>query len=196
MKTFNLAILAAYGTLSTAVSSKRGLIYIPNERTPQDDALWVQDGSVLSWYYTYTDRPNSAYDGKLEFVPMMWGMGDNPDDTRFLESITSQLDAGADITHALAFNEPDLRNDWGGSDLEPARAARGYVANFLPLRRRGLKVGLPAVSGAGWGIQWLRDFRDNCTQLLNADCEYDFLPVHWYDNFGGLQAHIDEAIQE
>lgn len=195
MKTSTLSFLAACGTLAAA-ASKKGLIYIPNAETPQDDTLWIQDGSVLSWYYTYTPNPVPTYDGKLEFVPMMWGMGENPDDTSFLDSIASQLDAGADITHVLAFNEPDLQNDWGGSDLDPAKAARGYVANFIPLRRRGVKIGLPAVSGASWGIQWLRDFRDHCTQLLNAECEYDFLPVHWYDNFGGLQAHIDEALYE
>lgn len=195
MKAFTLSFLTACGTLSAA-ASKKGLIYIPNAETPQDDALWVQDGSVLSWYYTYNPDPVPAYDGKLEFVPMMWGMGENPDDTSFLEKITGQLDAGADITHVLAFNEPDLQNDWGGSDLDPAKAARGYVANFIPLRRRGVKIGLPAVSGASWGIQWLRDFRGHCTQLLNSDCDYDFLPVHWYDNFGGLQAHIDEALDE
>ncbi|KAK7215837.1 hypothetical protein V2G26_003840 [Clonostachys chloroleuca] len=84
----------------------------------------------------------------------------------------------------------------GGSDLTPAKAARGYVANFVPLRSRGIKLGLPSVSGAGWGIQWLREFEGNCTQLLNRKCEYDFVPVHWYDNFGGFMSHIDEAIAE
>ncbi|CAG9942582.1 unnamed protein product, partial [Clonostachys rosea f. rosea IK726] len=66
----------------------------------------------------------------------------------------------------------------GGGDLTPAKAARGYVASFVPLRSRGIKLGLLSVSGAGWRIQWLREVEGNCTQLLNRKCEYDFVPVH------------------
>ena len=132
---------------------------------------------------------------------MMWGMGSNLNDTSFHDSIVNQKNSGLDIQHVLSFNEPDMRSDWGGSDLTPNKAAYGYIANFMPLRKLGIKIGLPAVSGAGWGIQWLRDFRDNCTQIvvqqgLGSQCEYDFLPVHWYDNLGGLQSHINEAVTE
>lgn len=177
-------------------SPKRGLIYIPNAATPEDDAIWVKPDAKLTWYYTYNDRPVPQYSG-LEFVPMMWGMGNNLDDTSFRDSIVRQIEGGQKIEHVLAFNEPDLRIDWGGSDLLPAKAARGYIANFVPLHERGIKVGLPAVSGAGWGITWLREFVGNCTEILHGQkCPFDFVPVHWYDNYGGLVSHIEEAIAE
>jgi hypothetical protein len=188
-----LAVLpAALG----AGSPKRGLVYIPNSTTLEDDAIWVQPTAQLTWYYTYNERPNPDY-GKLEFVPMMWGMGSDPQDKRFHDSVVRLIEDGQDIRHALAFNEPDLPNDWGGSNIEPSRAAQGYVANFVPLRQLGVKIGMPAVSGAGWGITWLREFVNNCTEILQGtQCPYDFVPVHWYDNFGGLVAHVEEAIAE
>lgn len=198
MNLLHLALLAASVRVCSG-SVKRGLIYIPNEAWPQDDSVWIQDGSTLTWYYTYGDQPNPRYkspQSALEFVPMMWGMGGNPDDTSFRDSIIKQLEAGANIRYVLSFNEPDMRSDWGGSNIEPAKAARGYIANMLPLKERGIKIGLPAVSGASWGIQWLREFAGNCTEVLNEKCQYDFLPVHWYDNLGGLKAHIDEATHE
>lgn len=199
-----LSVLAAFISTVAAANPKRGLIYIPNSQWPQDDAIWTQPKSVLSWYYTYNDRPNPQYSpphSGLEFVPMMWGMGGNTSDNSFYNSIMQLKNNGVNIQHALSFNEPDMRSDWGGSDLTPVKAAQGYVANFIPLRRKGIKVGMPAVSGAGWGIQWLRDFRGNCTEImvakgLGSKCEYDFLPVHWYDNLGGLQSHINEAANE
>ena len=191
MKAF-LFTLAAY-TAVCAATTKRGLIYIPSADHPEDDALWIQPGSDLTWYYTYNDRPNPSYN-QLDFVPMMWGMGSDPDDKSFYNSIVNQVNSGVSIRNVLAFNEPDMISDWGGSDIEPARAARGYIANFIPLRQRGLRIGMPAVSGAGWGIDWLRQFDGNCTELMGTKCEYDFLPVHWYDNLDGMKAHIDEAV--
>lgn len=111
--------LAVFGTLCAA-SPKRGLVYIPNEAWPQDDAIWIHDNSVVTWYYTSGREPHAAYNppvSDLEFVPMMWGMGDDPDDTGFLNSINSQLDAEVNIRHVLAFNEADMRWDSGGAIL-------------------------------------------------------------------------------
>jgi hypothetical protein len=194
MRAINTFLLAL-PTVLGAGSPKRGLIYIPNSTTLEDDAIWVQPGAELTWYYTYNDRPNPLY-SSLEFVPMMWGMGGNSDDASFHDSVVRLIEGGQQISHVLAFNEPDLPNEWGGSNIEPARAARGYVANFVPLGSRGIKLGLPAVSGASWGITWLREFVGNCTELLQTPCPYDFVPAHWYDNYGGLVAHVEEKITE
>lgn len=191
MKALLLSLLALPHVLA-AGSPKRGLIYIPNANTPQDDPIWVQPGAELTWYYTYNDRPNPLYDS-LEFVPMMWGMGGDPNDKSFYNSVVKLMESGRVISHALAFNEPDLGNQYGGSNLDPARAAAGYVANFVPLQRLGVRVGMPAVA---YDLNWLRNFVGNCTQLLQGQsCPHDFLPLHWYDNFGSLEWHVGEAIK-
>ena len=80
---------------------KRGLVYIPNERHPQDDALW--DTSDLTWYYNYGSKPSPNL-SKLQFVPMLFGAGNS---STFLSDVQSQITAGANITYVLGFNEPD-----------------------------------------------------------------------------------------
>lgn len=91
---------------SPTTSSKRGLVFVPSENHPQDDANWDSPTSDLTWYYNYASKPSPALAGapKLQFVPMLWGAGNS---TTFLSDVQSQIKAGANITYVLGFNEPD-----------------------------------------------------------------------------------------
>ncbi|RFU74197.1 hypothetical protein TARUN_8052 [Trichoderma arundinaceum] len=183
--------------VDAAPSAKRGLIFIPNSTTLQDNSIWVQTGSDLSWYYNYGNQPSSDYasipQSRFEFVPMMWGVGPNPSqDFAFRDSVINLINGGRSISHVLSFNEPDAPASWGGSDVKPANAAQAWIANFIPLQQRGVRIGLPACTGAPSGLTWLKQFLGNCTQLIGRQCPYDFVPLHWYDNFEGLASHIGE----
>ncbi|KAG6003476.1 hypothetical protein E4U21_002012 [Claviceps maximensis] len=202
MKTLScIAQLLSLAVLCRANSGKRGLCFTPNANHAEDNKVWVQPGSDLKWYYNYQSLPSPAYSAlsqeQFEFVPMMWGVGANPNDTRFLQDVKKLLDSGTNITHVLGFNEPDGTSDVGGSNVLPANAALAWVANFEPLGKMGVKLGLPACTG-GWGsLPWLKQFLGNCSALVSTpgekrDCTWDFLPVHWYDNFEGLASHIGE----
>ncbi|KAF4125449.1 Glycosyl hydrolase catalytic core [Geosmithia morbida] len=209
MVKISIASVAAVliGVASAADSpspSKRGLCFVPDEKHPDDNSIWTEPGSDLSWYYNYGELPSPVYSGKdsFEFVPMMWGANSsNPEDTTWLDSVTSLMDdQGVNVSHVLAFNEPDAPSSWGGSDLDPKIAARAWVANFEPLARRGVKLGLPGCTGGTGSLPWLRQFLSNCSDILaersesssKRNCTWDFLPVHWYDNFEGLASHIGE----
>ncbi|KAG5928573.1 hypothetical protein E4U42_000381 [Claviceps africana] len=202
MRTFSsIAQVLSVAVLCRATSNKRGLCFTPNPNYPDDNKVWVQSGSDLTWYYNYQSLPSPAYSAlsqdKFEFIPMMWGVGSNPNDTKFLHDVTKLLDSGTKIKHVLGFNEPDATAAVGGSNVLPAVAALAWVANFEPLGRMGVKLGLPACTG-GWGsLPWLKQFLGNCSALVSTaeqtkNCTWDFLPVHWYDNFGGLASHIGE----
>ncbi|KAL9942896.1 hypothetical protein D7B24_005241 [Verticillium nonalfalfae] len=195
--------------LSTAQSSsnKRGLCFIAETDFPSDHKIWMQDGSDISWYYNYGFRPSPTFadytQEQLEYVPMMWGV-DHKDlnKTEFKDAVIRMIDdEGRNITRVLGFNEPDMGFQYGGSDTPPALAARAWVANFIPLQERGIKVGLPAMTGQPYGLQWLHQFLGNCSDFISVgedtkkNCTYDFLPVHWYDNFEGLASHIGERIE-
>ncbi|KAJ3946548.1 uncharacterized protein N0V96_002916 [Colletotrichum fioriniae] len=194
LSTFLLALVPLVAATS---SSKRGLVFTPNSNWPQDNQVWVQSGSDLTWYYNYQEIPSPAFSGKsqaeFEFVPMMWGVSSNPQDTTFLKSVTSLIkDKGINITHALGFNEPDGPSSYGGSDVAPSIAAKAWVANFIPLQELGVKVGLPRLhrrSGRSALVEAVSG-----TDGETKNCTYDFLPVHWYDNFGGLASHIGERV--
>lgn len=107
---------------SPATSSKRGLVYVPSEKHPQDDANWDSPTSDLTWYYNYASKPSPAFANfpKLQFVPMLWGTGNS---STFLTDVQSQIKAGANITYVLGFNEPD-----GDSSTYV------FSERFLPLR--------------------------------------------------------------
>ncbi|KAG6170283.1 hypothetical protein E4U23_005103 [Claviceps purpurea] len=194
-----VASLAAVG--SAAANHKRGLCFVPNPNYPNDNKIWVQSGSDLTWYYNYQSLPSIAYAGlsqeRFEFVPMMWGVGSDASDTKFLHDVKALINSGTNITHVMGFNEPDATSAVGGSNVQPADAAQAWVANFEPLGRMGVKLGLPACTG-GWGsLPWLKQFLGNCSELISTsgetkNCTWDFLPIHWYDNFEGLASHIGE----
>lgn len=202
-----LRLLSVAGVAMAATSSdKRGLVFVPNEDFPDDNQIWVQDNSALTWYYNYGSLPSPAFSeqsqDEFEFVPMMWGVdATNPDDDTFLNDVKDLIDGGRNITHVLGFNEPDAPFSWGGSDVQPAVAARAWVANFEPLGEMGVKLGLPGCTGGWDSLPWLRQFLGNCSELVSSgseerNCTWDFVPVHWYDNFEGLASHIGERRAE
>ncbi|KAF4119263.1 Glycosyl hydrolase catalytic core [Geosmithia morbida] len=185
-------LTAANTTTGFHTSSKRGLIYIPNSDFPADDEVWIQKGSDLSWYYNYKMYPNADYvDGTgLNFVPMLWGAPSSFSDTTFLENVTSQLVEGRNITHAMGFNEPDNTGETGGSDIEPSDAARYWKKQMEPLRKLGVSLGAPAVTGGSAGFHWLSNF----TKACDGGCTFDFIPIHWYGSFDGLASHIADVL--
>jgi hypothetical protein len=201
----HLLTLMLVGLSYATRDDKRGLCFVPNTEKPQDDKIWVQNGSDITWYYNYGDKPSNVYKDvpqeQFEFVPMMWGVGSDSSDTTFLQNVKSLIEDGVNITHVLGFNEPDAGNDVGGSNLDPKVAAEAWVANFEPLGEMGVKLGLPACTG-GWGsMPWLKQFLGNCSAIKSQygpkkNCTWDYLPVHWYDNFEGLASHIGERLAE
>lgn len=188
---------------ATLMSHKRGLCFVPNENHPEDNKIWTQNGSDLTWYYNYGSLPSPAFSSlsqdAFEFVPMMWGVNaDNLNDTTFLDDVRNLIDSGTNITHVLGFNEPDAAStSGGGSSIAPADAAVAWVANFEPLAKIGVNLGLPACTGGWDGLPWLKQFIGNCSNLISTEdekknCTWDFLPIHWYDNLEGLESHIQE----
>ncbi|SPO01526.1 uncharacterized protein DNG_04199 [Cephalotrichum gorgonifer] len=206
LSTLPLLLLLLSPLAAATHPHKRGLVFTPTPDHPADSATWVQKGSALRWYYNYRDVPSPAFAGiaqeKFEFVPMMWGVDtEHPDDADFLSKVRAMIEDSVNITHALSFSEPDESIPNGGSDVTPSTAARAWVSNFEPLRKMGVKVGLPACTGGGGGLTWLQEFVDACGELLTdggkekKNCTWDFLPVHWYGGFDGLASHIGERIE-
>lgn len=192
MRSFTAAsiLLAAASTplaLAQTTSSKRGLVYIPSN-DPQDDSIWDSSTSDLTWYYNYDATPTSEYDGKLQFVPMLWGAPSSDTDDTFLNTVTGLINGGMNISYVLAFNEPDGCDD-GGSCVDAQTAATTWIREIEPLKKLGVKLGAPAVTGAPTGFTWLQNFFTACA----GNCSADFIPVHWYGNFEGLASHMGQV---
>ncbi|MCJ1406107.1 hypothetical protein MMC19_000172 [Ptychographa xylographoides] len=173
-------------------SAKRGLVYIPNANTPQDNSIWDSSTSDLTWYYNYGPSPSPNFDGAastFQFVPMLFGAPASSSDTTFLTTVQSQLSAGTNVSHILTFNEPDGTTATGGSDVSADLAASTWMTNVEPLKAQGVKLGAPAVTGAQTGFTWLQNFFTACA----GKCSADFIPIHWYGDFQGLASHIGQV---
>lgn len=170
-------------------SAKRGLVFVNNPKFPDDNKIWPPPQSDLTWYYNYQAVPTPLYSGvaqaDFEFVPMCWGPS-----TTFRSQVESQVKSGRNITHVMGFNEPDEpQGKTGGSGVSPVVAAQNWIDQIEPLRKLGIKVGAPAVTGSQRGITWLGNFFNACADL-GTNCTIDFLPLHWYGNFEGLASHM------
>jgi len=172
-------------------SSKRGLVYVPNANWPSDHKIWGRENSGLTWYYNYVGYPSRVYQNNtnLEFIPQLWGAPSGYADTTFLKNVTAQIVEGSNITYALGFNEPDGIGETGGSNVRPGDAARYWITQMEPLRKLGVSLGAPAVTGATQGFTWLSDFVKAC----GGNCTFDFVPVHWYGSFDGMASHIADV---
>lgn len=177
-------------------SSKRGLVFVPSAKYPQDNQIWVESGSDLTWYYNYDLTPSTAYSNRsqseFEFVPMLWGAPTSTSDTAFLTGVKQLISDGTNISHVLTFNEPDGDTSTGGSNVDPSLAASTWIREIEPLRQLGVKTGAPAVTGSQGGFTWLSEFFSNCTSL-GTNCTADFIPIHWYGDFEGLASHIGQV---
>jgi hypothetical protein len=193
-----LLLLLAMAMYTDATQfSKRGLCFVPNSTTPQDDFIWTERPSAMTWYYNYAPLPSHVFanltQDEFEFVPMLWGAPENINDTAFLDTVQAIVKNGTRISNVLTFNEPDL-SQWGGSGVDPAFGAQVWVNNIVPLQQMGIRAGLPAPSGSTEGLPWIRQFLGNCSEITGEDCVYDFVTLHWYGSFEGLASHIGEYV--
>lgn len=188
---FSFSVLASVVCgQAPSVSLKRGLVYVPDSKYPQDDQIWDSPTSDLTWYYNYGHEPTPTYtNSKLQFVPQLWGLPATNNDTTFVNSIQSQVKAGMNISSVLAFNEPDMQSNVGGSNIDPVTAAQIWMREIEPLSKLGIKLGSPACSSAPAGITWMQSFLQACN-----NCTVDFMAVHFYGDFQGLASHVGQYV--
>ncbi|KAF2772557.1 hypothetical protein EJ03DRAFT_248538, partial [Teratosphaeria nubilosa] len=168
-------------------SSKRGLCYVSSKYSDKDDSIW-DSGTDLTWYYDYSATPQAIYNGKMQFVPQLWGAASSITDMTFYNAVKGLIDNGMNISYVLGFNEPDGCSN-GGSCVDAQTAAETWIREIEPLKELGIKLGAPAVTSAPTGFTWLQNFFTACA----GNCSADFIPVHYYGNFEGLASHIGQV---
>lgn len=176
-----LGLLAATPFSHAATTApKRGLVHVRNTLASDEDPLKAP--SPLTWYYNYQwNSSPSLASSNLSFVPMLWGAPGATNDTTFLKNMTTLLDsmpgsgkstrsvrvrADSARLHVLGFNQPDEPFDRGGSNISASDAAELWVANFVPLREKGVRVGLPCMQADKGPEEWLLPFVGNCSAIM------------------------------
>ncbi len=126
-----------------------------------------RDSLNVSWWYDWGRDDVSTT--TQSYVPMMWGAYSTFETT--LNTIISKTN----VTHLLAFNEPDAAGQGGGSLIttNPLNA----VPYYKKLLRSGMRMGSPATTEGQYN-NWLSDFRAEATA---QNLRVDYVAVHWYD---------------
>nr|XP_031858514.1 uncharacterized protein CI109_006037 [Kwoniella shandongensis]KAA5525586.1 hypothetical protein CI109_006037 [Kwoniella shandongensis] len=122
--------------------------------------------SGLGWYWNW-GLDAFALPG-IEFVPCVWG-------EKMVEEVAGKTFPEG-TTHIMSFNEPDMTNAVGGSDIDAAKAASLHQQWTISLTgaNANLKIGAPAV--ARGSTDWFNAWTTACA----GNCKYDFVPIHFY----------------
>jgi hypothetical protein len=105
-----------------------------------------------------------------------------------MNTVMQQINGGANITAVLSFNEPDGCGAGGGSCMQASAAAQIWKAQLEPLRAKGIKVGMPAITSSQTGLTWLTQFMMYC----DGGCTPDFLSLHYYGDFQGFASWVGQ----
>ena len=132
---------------------------------------WSDAAALRSaWGYDWTlgDGATAAKALGVEFVPLAWGH-------EAVEELEREADP-APVASVLGFNEPDNAEE---ANLTPERAADLWPALVRQARRRGARLGSPAVMSRPGHEAWQRRF----LRLLRVRGlpPPDFLAVHFYE---------------
>ncbi|KAH9240135.1 glycoside hydrolase family 128 protein [Colletotrichum gloeosporioides 23] len=180
-----VSLAASSAFAQSDISSKRGLAYKGDDHA-SDNQLLTSEKSLISWYYTWSTWPATNLNNSIPFVPLIHGIDEAED-----SSLTTRLNnLPSSSTHLLTFNEPDGTTGSGGSSIDPEDAAKAYIEHILPLRdsdSRKWNISHPVVTGSPQGLEWLRKFNESCYDIDDNGCPTDFIAVHWYGDYVGLQ---------
>ena len=126
-----------------------------------------RDSLKVTWFYDWGRDDVSTT--TQSYVPMMWGAYSS------FETTMNTVISKTNVTHFLAFNEPDSRTQGGGSLIttDPLVA----VPYYKKMLRSGMRMGSPATTEGQYN-NWLSDFRAEATA---QNLRVDYVAVHWYD---------------
>lgn len=128
----------------------------------------------IGWYYNWASHPHNynAFEN-TEYVPMIWGRASEGD-------ISYVVSAG--YKHMLAYNEPDMGGDVGGSKIDVNTA----ISNWFKFIGNDYYLGSPAPAlSPSWdnGV-WFRTFMNGIDQST-----VDFIALHcYYSQYTGKEA--------
>lgn len=120
-----------------------------------------------SWYYTWGMEPFEQYNGKGEFVPMIWGNSETG-----MEWLKNAKENGYDTV--LGFNEPDLETQANVTVVEAVEQQKKFTD-------AGLRIGAPVTAGWASSSEWLQEY------MSAAGEQVDFIPVHLYLGYPGKE---------
>ncbi|EID85167.1 hypothetical protein MSI_12920 [Treponema sp. JC4] len=172
------------------LKTKRGLCY--NDLNSAE--LSQLKKSQVSWGYNWAaSEENPDIGGEdFSFMPMIWGAGKDFED--MYSRAEAYLASHPEAEFLLGFNEPMMKNNYGGCDLTPGEAAVLWLRlenlaekykvalvspaltwGFEPLTGDGKIYGAPEE----WMNAWISEFKT----LYGREPRFDYLALHSYMDY-------------
>lgn len=184
IRTLFLLLLVVSSGLAQQRSAKRGVCW--DEKNQVLSSMPVEDmASGVSWLYTWGEAEKSTeysiYDSDMAFLPMCWNA--NFDETKLRNYLTAR---NGKVKYLLAFNEPNLGTNVGGSAMTPQQAADAWPKVEKIAEDFNLQIVAPAlnftgdkVGGKVWHpFEWYDEFF-----RLVPNAKVDYLAFHSYMNY-------------
>jgi len=151
----------------------------------------LESSSVISWAYNWGSS-SEGLSSNLDYVPMLWGLSGQQDN--FVANTKAAIKLGA--KYVMGFNEPDMIQRWGGSELSLTNAITGWKTYMQQFAGKA-QLGSPAVTNANStsppaGIPWIKEFEKQC----GGACQVDFYNIHWYGWENGKVADQAQAFKD
>ena len=170
-------------------SEKRGICW--DEATQKvSDAPMQKMAPGISWFYNWGVAPQGQFSIQdpqlsIQFVPMCWNASFNETQLR---NYLSQHQG--EVKYLLAFNEPNLAWNVGGSQMTPQQAVTAWPSVKQVAKDFGLQIVAPALNFSGdqvggrvWSpFEWYDEFF-RLLEAGNIDPEIDYLAFHSYMNW-------------
>lgn len=192
MKKITLAIFYSLLAVSIFAQSptKRGMCY--NHFTPEEEAVMLN--SKVTWCYNWAQAPgekNIGPESSVEFMPMIWGAGEDFD--LMMNQAREYLSKTPGVKVLLGFNEPMMKNKYGGCDLTPLEAAKLWPQIEDLAKEFNLELASPALT---WGFEalsdgkiygapeeWLDTFIAEYKKINGKEPHFDYLVLHSYMDY-------------
>ena len=182
------AYIIAEFTDGSSVTSSTFYFYVTKKGLCVDrnmGRMLIPENMNIGWYYNWGVNPftYSCYTD-IDFVPMIWG-------TSYENSIPTISSKG--YKYLLAYNEPDMGADVGGSNINVNIAIKNW--NKFLGNNYHLGAPAPAQSPSWKDGTWFRTFMNGIDQST-----IDFIPLHcYYENYGGVEAanyFLDDVVDK
>ena len=187
---FALTSLMLCSLSSFALPGKRGLCY-NGLNGAELEAL--KEGNVCWGYNWAGSEENPGIGGSdFAFMPMIWGGGDDFED--MYSRAEAYFASHPEAEFLLGFNEPMMKNQYGGCDLTPHDAALLWPRLEKLAEKYNLSLVSPALT---WGFEplsgdgkiygapeeWMNAWTAEYEALYGRKPHYDYLALHSYMDY-------------
>ncbi|MBL7813384.1 MAG: T9SS type A sorting domain-containing protein [Saprospiraceae bacterium] len=128
-----------------------------------------RDALNVSWFYDWGF--NDVSTATQDYSPMLWGAYAS------IETSVTAVVNKTNVTHFLAFNEPDNTGQSGSSGGVMADDATRAIPYYKKMLRAGQRMGSPATTESQYRV-WLTNFTNEAEA---QNLKIDVVCVHWYD---------------